>query len=253
MKYLKLFKTEKDRTDFETNEGIITPSIHFTRETKGLNYYPVQFTEDNTHNGYEYVDLGLPSGLKWAKCNVGAEKESDYGLYFSWGETVGYSSDDVRNGVKAFNEEDYKFNEGEWQCDGSSMTKYNLNDSLTTLLPEDDAASVNMGGSWHMPSKEQCEELINPSYTTTTWTTKNGINGRLITSKTNNNTLFLPASGFCSWGSVRNVGSNSYCWSSSSAPELPGGNAWYLGFGSGYNDVNLNYRFSGNTVRGVMD
>ena len=204
------------------------------------------------YNGYEYVDLGLSSGTLWAKCNIGAEKESDYGLYFAWGETVGYSSDDVRNGKKPFDGTDYKWNEGEWQCDGSSMTKYNLNDSLTTLLPEDDAASVNMGGSWHMPSKEQIEELINSSYTTTTWTTVNGVNGRLITSKTNNNTLFLPASGYCGWGSVFGIGSNGCYWSSS-LDENYSSCAWDLGFYSSHiSYASGSRRFGGGTVRGVI-
>ena len=124
-------------------------------------------------------------------------------------------------------------------------------DNLTTLLPEDDAASVNMGGSWHMPSKEQFEELYNSSYTTITWTTRNGINGRLITSKTNNNTLFLPASGYCYLGSVYNVGSNGYCWSSSLYTKHPG-NARYLYFSSGFVYVSYNSRYIGYTVRGVI-
>lgn len=201
---------------------------------------------EDPFNGYEYVDLGLPSGTLWAKCNIGAEKESDYGLYFAWGEVDGYK--DASSG-KSFSPDDYKFKNGD-ACDGK-FTKYDSSDNLTTLLLEDDAAGVNMGGSWHMPSKEQCEELINSSYTTITWTTVNGINGRLITSKTNNNTLFLPASGGCLWGSVGSVGSGGYYWSSSLGEDDPYG-AWYLGFGSGGISVGNDGRCCGLSVRGVI-
>lgn len=103
-----------------------------------------------------------------------------------------------------------------------------------------------------MPSKEQYEELINSSYTTTTWTTVNGINGRLITSKTNNNTLFLPASGSCNRGSVYGVGSYGFYWSSSLNKNNPS-SAWYLDFGSGYISGNAGSRYCGYTIRGIMD
>ena len=256
MKFVKRFKTETDYNSYMGSDRLILPNIslideasEMSEEDSGVRFNPLP---DDPYNGYEYVDLGLPSGLKWAKCNVGAEKETDYGLYFAWGETVGYK--DASSG-KSFSWSDYKY------CNGSSttLTKYNNKssygtvDNLITLLPEDDAASVNMGGSWHMPSKEQYEELYNSSYTTTTWTTVNGINGRLITSKTNNNTLFLPASGDCSLGSVFNVGSYGYYWSSSLNEDNPS-NAWYLRFGSGSISVGSNFgRFYGLTVRGVMD
>ena len=109
-----------------------------------------------------------------------------------------------------------------------------------------------MGGSWRMPSRVEYQELLNSSYTTTTWTTINGVYGRLITSKTNNNTLFLPASGYCDRGSVYDVGSYGYYWSSSLYEGSPG-SAWYLGFGSGSIYVLSRDRCYGHMVRGVMD
>ena len=105
------------------------------------------------HNGFEYVDLGLPSGTKWAKCNVGAKNETDFGLYFSWGETEGYDS--IIN-TKQFSLKYYKFS---YHYSDSAFTKYNETDGKTVLDLEDDAAYVNMGGRWHMPSKEQIKEL----------------------------------------------------------------------------------------------
>ena len=256
-KYLKLFDTEEEYDSYAESDSFILPNVSFI---KGLSKNKARFNPEPPYdpsNGHEYVDLDLPSGTLWAKCNVGAEKESDYGLYFAWGEVEGYNSSQVGygDGQRPHDGSDYKWNEGEWQCDGSNYTKYKPGlDNLTTLLPEDDAASVNMGGSWHMPSKEQLKELINSSYTTTAWTTKNGIKGRLITSKTNNNTLFLPASGGCGWGSVGEVGSCGYYWSSSLCEDGPG-NAWYLYFNSGNSNGISVYgsgRPYGKTVRGVF-
>ena len=253
MKHVRKFKDEAEYWSFVEGDQFIAPNTCFLDESDHVVYegYPEESTDP--FNGHEYVDLGLPSGTLWAKCNIGGSSESDYGLYFAWGEVEGYNSSQVGygDGQRPFDDSDYKWSEGDWEFDGSSTTKYNSSDSLTTLLPEDDAASVNMGGSWHMPSKEQYEELYNSSYTTTTWTTVNGINGKLITSKTNGNTLFLPASGYCSWGSVSEVGSHGYCWSSSLNTEFPG-NAWYLYFSSGFNDVFDSNRYYGHTVRGVV-
>ena len=109
-------------------------------------------------NAYDYVDLGLPSNLKWAKCNIGANSEEEAGLYFQYGDTQGYTAEKVGNGegLKPFDWGDYKFS-----IDGSSsnFSKYNASDSKTVLDPEDDAAHVNMGGNWRMPTFEEYKEL----------------------------------------------------------------------------------------------
>ena len=142
---------------------------------------------------YEYVDLGLPSGLKWAKCNVGAEKETDYGHYFQWG-------DSVDHGDSAYRCTFYK------HCNNTSyaLTKY-CNDSSCgtvdnkfTLDPEDDAARVNMGGDWRMPTRSDLQELL--ENTENEWVedfNSTGVNGRKFTSKTDKNKyIFIPASGY---------------------------------------------------------
>ena len=255
MKFVKRFKTEQEYNNYFGSDKFILPNVILVDELSdsenSIKFNPLPPSDPT--NGYEYVDLGLPSGTLWAKCNVGAEKESDYGLYFAWGEVEGYSSDDVRNGVKSFDDSDYKWSEGGFMCDGSDITKYKPGlDNLTTLLPEDDAASVNMGGSWHMPSKEQCEELINSSYTTTTWITRNGIDGNLITSKTNGNTLFFPASGYCNWGSVNGVGYDGCYWSSSLNEDSPG-DAWYMYSNQNGFKVSQILRYDGYPVRGVIN
>ena len=136
---------------------------------------------------HEYVDLGLPSGTLWATCNVGASKPEEYGDYFAWGETSPKGKYDWKT---------YKW------CDGREFTlnkyctnsTYGLEDGKKELDPEDDAATVNWGSSWCMPSIKQIEELY--SYTTTKDTTINGVNGLLITSNNNDETLFLPAAGW---------------------------------------------------------
>ena len=157
---------------------------------------------------YNYVDLGLPSGTKWSTMNIGAEKETDYGLYFAWGETQGYSgiTDD-----KKFNAYDYKYG-----TSPSNLTKYNSTDGLTTLEPSDDAATVNWGGKWKMPTPSQINELLNTENCTIERVTNyngTGVNGRLFTSVRNGNKLFIPAAGCCFEGELHGVGKSGDVWS----------------------------------------
>ncbi len=129
--------------------------------------------------------MGLPSGTLWATTNVGANNPEDYGNYFSWGE--------------AAPKEVYTWETYKW-CNGSksTLTKYCTNsafgtvDGKTELDPADDAAYVNWGPSWRMPSLEQCLELCESC--TWQWTARNGVDGYLITGP-NGNTMFLPAAG----------------------------------------------------------
>ena len=161
----------------------------------------------------DYVDLGLPSGLLWATCNVGAYSPEEYGDYFAWGETT---PKDV------YNWDTYQYG------DGNTFTKYTGSDGLTTLLPEDDAATANWGPDWRMPTKEEWQELYNN--TTVTWTTQNGVNGRLFTAS-NGNSLFLPAAGYRFINGFVDAGSWGYFCSSSLDTEFPD-NAWNFSCGS---------------------
>ena len=200
-------------------------------------------------NGYDYVDLGLPSGTLWATCNVGASKPSDYGLYFQWGDTVGYTADQVGkgDGKKKFASDwsDYKWGKS------PNFTKYTTTGA--TLDLEDDAAHVHMGGSWHMPRPEQMQELINTANTTSTWTTQDGVNGMLFTSKKDGSkSIFIPAAGGAWDGSVRYSGGYGVVWSSVRLTENVS-NGQYLGFDSGLVYLNDYSRCSGLTVRGVID
>lgn len=197
------------------------------------------------YNGYAYVDLGLPSGTLWATMNVGANSETDYGLYFAWGETQGYA--DASNG-KAFSLNDYK-----WSTD-SNLTKYNSTDGKTVLDLEDDAAAVNMGGQWHMPTQEQVQELLNN--TTDAWVTDykgSGINGILFTSKTDTNRkLFIPAAGICGEGSVVESGNSGHVWSRSLGGSDDDSDAWRLYLNARETNFSSYARCEGLSVRGVI-
>lgn len=194
----------------------------------------------------EYVDLGLPSGTLWATCNIGASTPFEYGDYFAWGETEP--------------KDDYSWSTYK-HCMGldNTITKYcaesdygynGFTDELTELLPEDDAATVNWGSSWQIPSLDQWQELTNNNYTTTIWPTQNGMSGYMILSKSNANFIFLPAAGRRKDTSLNRVGEYGYYWSrlldsySPSAHDL----YFYSSYVSRYSD---DYRYYGYTVRPV--
>ena len=190
--------------------------------------------------------MGLPSGTLWATCNVGASKPSNYGLYFQWGDTSGYTADQVGKD-KQFNWAKYKWNPS---GDGKTFTKYTATGA--TLELEDDAAHVHMGGSWHMPTPEQFEELINTANTKSSWATQDGVNGRLFTSKKDpSKSIFFPAAGDVWGGSVQDSGGGGFVWSSML-------NAGYVSSGQSLDfysdDVYLDsyYRCYGLSVRGVL-
>lgn len=144
--------------------------------------------ESKAPKGAVAVDLGLPSGTKWANMNVGAEKPEDFGLYFAWGETTGYTSD--TNDGRLFSWDDYKWSDNT----GTTLKKYSTADGKKVLVLEDDAANANWGGKWVMATAEEFNELI--ENTTSEMVTQDGVLGRLYKSNINGNTLFMPASGF---------------------------------------------------------
>ena len=115
---------------------------------------------DSSLPEHEYVDLGLPSGTLWATENINDANGNT--LYCAWGETHGYTEKQIGNeeGKRAFDDDDYELGPIDWDDDTNYGTKkYNQNDGLTVLKPEDDAATVNWGEGWKMPTSEQIEEL----------------------------------------------------------------------------------------------
>ena len=196
-----------------------------------------------TAPAHEYVDLGLPSGLLWATCNVGANAPEEYGDYFAWGETQPKDT---------YNWSTYQYCNGSYNtltkyCNSSSYGYNGFTDGLTVLEPSDDAATANWGDGWRMPTQAEMQELINN--TTVTWTQQNGVNGRLFTAA-NGNSLFLPAAGYRRDGSLYGAGSNGDYWSSSLDASGPS-RAWDLYFDSGNCSVDYYYRYFGLSVRPV--
>ena len=194
-------------------------------------------------DGHEYVDLGLPSGTLWATCNVGASAPEEYGDYFAWGETE--------------TKDNYTWNYYKW-CDSNTITltkycndsDYGYNgfvDDKTELDPEDDAAYVNWGSSWRMPTYDQLQELIDNC--TWTWTTLNGVDGYLVTGSNENN-MFLPTSGYRYDSSLNFAGSVGDYWSRTLETECPD-RALYLIFGESQMYMTLSMRLNGLTVRAI--
>ena len=195
-------------------------------------------------NGHTWVNLGLPSGLKWASCNIGATTPDGYGNYYAWGETE--TKDD-------YSWENYKHANGAKDkltkyCYDASSGNNGFTDSKTTLESEDDAATANWGDDWRMPTDAEWTEL--QENCTWTWTTQNGVNGYQVASKTNGNSIFLPAAGYRYNASLSSAGSEGYYWSSSLSGSDPD-YAWYFNFGSDYVVRYDFYRYLGIPVRPV--
>lgn len=184
---------------------------------------------------YEYVDLGL--SVKWATMNVGANAPEEYGDYFAWGETeplyeAGWAQENPQAHWKDGKEGGYAWSSYIY-CNGaiSTLTKYNkdssygyngFTDNKTILEPEDDAAHVNWGGDWRMPTKAEQVELLNNC--TWTWTTLHGHNGYKVQSKKTGYTdkwIFLPAAGSRINGDLNSVGDYASYWASSINPDIP--------------------------------
>ncbi|MGM9746858.1 MAG: hypothetical protein ACI30H_07865 [Paludibacteraceae bacterium] len=197
-------------------------------------------TAQNTENGHEYVDLDLPSGLKWATCNVGATAPEEYGNYYAWGETA---TKTTYNGTTYFDTTD----------GGSTFTEYTAG-GKTVLDLEDDAAHANWGGAWRMPTREEINELL----TKCTWTyittyNDKSVKGYVVTSQTNGNSIFLPAAGYQqTQSSVLMGGSIGQYWTSNlyTASES---RAWVLLFNKSNNILkeDVGYRYTGRPVRAV--
>ena len=177
---------------------------------------------------YESVDLGLPSCTLWAKYNVGATSETDYGDLFAWGATEPYRL----NGTTPIDNTD-------------NYSKSYARTIQRDLYPNEDASTVQWGKGWKMPTKAQFNELI--ANTTDEWTAINGVNGRKFTAS-NGNYIFFPAAGNVNGGSLGDLGGYGFYWSRSF--DSPAG-AWRLNFKSGQRGVNTDYRYFGFSVRPV--
>lgn len=211
----------------------------------------------------EAIDLGLPSGLKWASFNMGASKPEEFGDYFAWGETEPYYFSLNPKRWKEGKKDGYSWASYTW-CNGvgTQLTKYCLSsgadywdgegdpDNKTVLDPEDDAARVVIGDGWRIPSSIEMQELINQC--TWEWTMLNNVLGYKVTGPNGNN-VFFPAAGLMNGGGLIDVYSG-YYWSSDLAPGTGSAYAWYIYFNSGRQEIGWgNLRCFGFSIRPVTD
>ena len=223
------------RTNWSTYKDNIVP----------ISDYPIPFTLGGAVG--EAVDLGL--SVKWASWNVGASVPEEYGAYFAWGET----EPNINNN---YNWANYQWSNGS----GNTLTKYSTDssygvvDNKTSLDLEDDAAHVNWGGSWRMPTQTEFQELKDNC--TSVWTTENGINGRRYTSNKEGYTdksIFIPIAGRRDGTQLYNVGAYGYYWTSSLDTSNPS-DAYYLYLYLSNERVDYHYsRSNGHPIRPVCE
>ena len=216
-KFITNFDTTAELAAFSATTDFGRPHVPLTEDDSKVHYF------EDPYNGHEYVDLGLPSGTKWATMNVGASSETDYGNYYQYGK-------------------------------GAAQYAATSGDSNYSGIEDPRAASADTavqvwGGQWHMPTRAQIEELI--ANTTYKWETNyknSGINGGTFTAK-NNAVLFLPAAGYWYNGSQSDLGNGGrYRGSSPKTSSL----ACYLKFLNSSKDVYVGSRKYGYSVRPVI-
>ena len=225
MKNLNIFSLITEYDNAKSGGVLDVPNVSFVDEDSSVRYLLK----------YDYVDLGL--SVKWATCNVGANSPEKYGLYFAWGETIGYTGEQVTSGVRVFDWNSY--NSGP----AASIS--------TNLTLEQDAAHVNLGGNWRMPTKDEWQELLDNC--DAVWTDDyngTGVTGRMFTSKVNGNSVFFPAAGYCYYSLMFDVGSYGKYWSASWRSS-----DYATSFSFEYNDYNTSesLRTVGYSVRGVCE
>lgn len=181
---------------------------------------------DGFINGHEYVDLGLPSGVKWATCNVGADSPEEYGEYYAWGEN--YTKDEYEK---------------------DNCNSYSMDDDISGN-PDYDVATSEWGEDWRIPTKEECEELVEECEWR--WMKKKGVGGMMHVTGPNGKSIFLPAAGYRCHSSLLNAGHYGHYWSST--PDILGRYAYDLTFHNGDKSVEPCYRRDfGEMVRPVSD
>ena len=193
---------------------------------------------------YKAIDLGLPSGRLWSDRNVGAEKETDYGLYFQWGDTVGYA--DASHSTW----ETCPGNGGNSSYNAKSIATWDVENLSGRLLkPEVDAATVNMGSKWRMPTNEDCVELL--SNTNYEYTEINGVKGgKFINKNDSSKYIFLPFAGLAAEGSFADQGIEGGIWSGL-VYSVSSALACFVGAVESDCDDGAYFRYGALSVRGV--
>ena len=204
------------------------------------------------------------NGPYWAECNVGASKPEEYGYYFWWGDTVGYTRSGGTRDHNHYSGVTWVSSTGQQMSsspftdsscptygkDNSALLSAGYIDSTGNLVAAHDAATAHLGAPWRMPTDVEISALINNC--TTTWITTNGVPGRLVTGKGAyaNRSIFLPAAGYGYDSYLYDPGSNGFYWLSTPNSGYSD-YAWYLYFDSGYFRRDYSYRCYGQSVRPV--
>lgn len=226
MKAFHLYDTSTGVNEDFNKRDLNRSWVSYERDTKTVRY------ARNLHidtNGYEFVNMGFPSGTLWATCDIGSSSPEKTGYKFAWGEIIDKTT---------FSWNNYKYGTA---ASDSSMTKYNSRDKLTTLELEDDAAHVNMGGSWRMPTADEADEFL--QYTTKKITDTTTDKRVVFTSKINGNTITFPL-GFDIWTSTR-YATNSFSYDANALKMDYDSNTWGIGVSS------MISRYQGFCIRGV--
>ena len=236
----------KDRIFIQSNAE---DNPQWTIQISGTGRSSISSCPDDNHP--HVIDLGLPSGTKWCCCNVGSNTPDGSGDYFAWGETepkdyywwstlkycIGDDTQVVCNTITKY-------------CTNSEYGYNGYTDTLAELLPEDDAATMNMGSCWQTPNIDQINELKNLEYTKRSWKTINGVSGLMIQSKINGNSIFLPAAGYFAISNLFELMKTGVYLSRSLDTTLCYENSVLL-FWNGYTNTDKSNRWAGNSVRAV--
>ena len=247
MKNLRIFNSMEE---FEAvKPSIDTPFVVLEKGTPKIIYSNLTEISEDDITGGDYVDLGLPSGLKWATCNVGATSPCDYGLLYQFGRVDGYAYGDVN----------HKFRGGDVGSYTPNTTSGNQYFDGDVLSSADDAAYVASNGAMRMPTYDEYEELL--GNTNNEWVScsvmaedhiSHNVLGRLFTSKSDSSKkLFFPAAGYWNGDYFSNAGLNGGYWSSSVYDKITKGIDFY--FHSGVYKFMANYRYYGLSIRGVIN
>ena len=217
--YLKKFENHTQYENYINGSGAILPNVSICEDTPNEVHYNPYVEPTPMIDGHEYVDLGLPSGTKWATMNIGASSKTDYGNYYQYGKGT-----------------------AQYAATSGASDYYGTENPLATSV---DTVAQVWGGQWHMPTKAQFDEL--KTNTTYEWTTINGVNGGKFTAQNGNYVFFAAAGGWYN-GREDAVGSGCY-WSSTPSGS---GRAYLLNFANGYRGVDYTTRNNGCSVRGVV-
>lgn len=263
MKYLELIKGQFT-AEHEARAKQEEPYVAYSEETGGVMYSVIKEGNDLIYN---IVDLGLPSGTLWADRNVGASSPEDTGLYFQWGDTVGYTAEQVAAGEKVFDWNHYF----DTTDGGATINKYSIESGLKVLESTDDAAYIHMGADWRMPTADQIRELWNNtefriidiygnSYYDAEFSKNSPVGPNEVAgvefTGSNGNSIFLPAAGYCQGSELAKYKTNCAYWSSNTdtytSPSE--GTSYMIGFNLSSIRFTSNLsRYFGYSIRGVKN